>query len=118
MPVIAGVYYNRLKFNMPLQADPTILFVMNNPEIRRVAGEMLKVESPYNTYLYKGLPPGPICMPNLISLDAVLNMERHKYLYFCAREDFSGYHSFAENFNIHMKNAARYQRALNRKGIK
>lgn len=118
MPVIAGVYYNRLKRGMLLQADPTVIFALNDNTIRRVGGAMLQVESPYNTYKYKGLPPGPICIPNQQSIDAVLNMHKHNYIYFCAREDFSGYHNFASNFAQHAINAQKYQRALNKRGVK
>lgn len=118
MTLVAGVYYNRMIRGMLLQADPTILFAINDKSIRRVGGEMLKIASPYNTYLNKGLPPGPICMPSVQAINAVLNMTRHKYIYFCAKEDFSGYHNFAASFDQHQVNARKYQRALNAKGIK
>jgi len=118
MSTVAGVYLNRLKRGMPLQADPTLLFIANNPEIKRVGGKLLELESPYNTYKYKGLPPGPICVPNSFTIDAVLNTKPHSYLYFCAREDLSGYHNFAASFVQHQRNAVRYQRMLNQKGIK
>ena len=118
MPLVAGVYYNRLMRGMLLQADPTILFAINDKSIRRVGGEMLKIESPFNTYVNKGLPPGPICMPSVQAINAVLNMTHHKYIYFCAKEDFSGYHNFAATFEQHQVNARKYQRALNAKGIK
>ncbi len=118
IPVVAGVYYNRLAKKMPLQADPTILFVLNDNRIKRVGGEMLKINSPYNTYTNVGLPPGPICMPSVQAINAVLHLKKHKYLYFCAKEDFSGYHNFAVDFNGHQLNARKYQRALNKKGIK
>lgn len=117
MPKVAGVYYNRLKRGMPFQADPTILFALNDKSIRRVSGNMLKIVSPYNSYTNKGLVPGPICVPSIQAIDAVLNLERHKYIYFCAKEDFSGFHRFAANFNEHMINARKYQRELNKKGI-
>jgi UPF0755 protein len=117
MPVVAGVYYNRLQKGMPFQADPTILFALNDKTIRRVSGVMLKQVSPYNTYLYTGLIPGPICVPSVQAIDAVLNLQRHHYLYFCAKEDFSGYHNFATTFAQHQLNARKYQRELNRRGI-
>jgi UPF0755 protein len=117
MPIVAGVYYNRLKRGMPFQADPTILFAVNDKSIRRVSGKMLKEVSPYNTYLYTGLIPGPICVPNVHAIDAVLNLQRHNFLYFCAKEDFSGYHNFAATFAQHQLNARKYQRELNRRGI-
>ncbi len=118
MSTVAGVYLNRIRLNMPLQADPTILFVLNDPSIKRVSGSMLNINSPFNTYIVRGLPPGPICTPDIFTIDAVLSANNHKYIYFCAREDFSGYHNFASSFNEHLRNAAKYQRELNRKGIK
>ncbi len=117
MPVVAGVYYNRLQKGMMFQADPTVIYAMDDRTIKRVAGAMLDVESPYNTYKYKGLPPGPICVPSVQAVDAVLNMQRHKYIYFCAKEDLSGYHSFAATYAQHQVNATKYQRMLNKKGI-
>jgi len=117
MPDVAGVYINRIKKGMPLQADPTIIFAMNDNSIKRVYGKMLEIESPYNTYKYKGLPPGPICVPSSKTIDAVLNYHKHTYIYFCAKEDFSGFHNFASNFTQHQINARKYQHALNNKGI-
>lgn len=118
MPVVAGVYINRLRKNMPLQADPTVLFAINDKSIKRVTGKHLAVPSPYNTYLNAGLPPGPICAPSQQAIDAVLNYAQHKYYYFCAKDDLSGYHAFAINLDAHITNAAKYQRALNRMGIR
>jgi UPF0755 protein len=118
MPVVAGVYYNRLQKGMPFQADPTIIFAMNDRSIRRVAGPMLKINSPYNTYINKGLPPGPICIPSVNAIDAVLNLKPHNYIYFCAKEDFSGYHNFSSSFDQHCNYARKYQRELNRRGIR
>jgi UPF0755 protein len=118
MPVVAGVYYNRLKKGMLFQADPTVIYAMNDRSIKRVCGPMLDCESPYNTYRYKGLPPGPICVPSIQAIDAVLNLQHHKYIYFCAKEDFSGYHNFAETFAQHQVNARKYQRELNKRGIR
>ena len=118
-PVIAGVYLNRLKIGMPLQADPTVLFALKKLGIsRRVLHADLKIQSPYNTYQNKGLPPGPICLPELKSIDKTLDAEEHNYIYFCAREDFSGYSNFAETWAQHQENARKYQKALNERNIK
>ena len=116
-PKIAGVYLNRLRIGMPLQADPTLVFAAGDFSIKRLTAKQMAIDSPYNTYKYAGLPPGPINLPDINSLDAVLNFEKHSYLYFCAKEDFSGYHSFAVGYDEHLNNARRYQRALNAANI-
>jgi UPF0755 protein len=117
-PVIAGVYLNRLKLKMPLQADPTVIYAWNNYAIRRVMKKHTEIQSPYNTYLHAGLPPGPICLPSIASVDAVLHAANHSYLYFCAREDLSGYHNFASDLEGHTRNARKYQRALDKLNIR
>lgn len=117
MKTIAGVYMNRLKKRWPLQADPTLIFALGDYEIHRVLDIHKVIESPYNTYKYAGLPPGPICIPSIAAIDAVLNAENHKYFYFCAKDDLSGYHVFARNIDEHNANAEKYRRALNRKKI-
>jgi len=116
-PIIAGVYLNRLQKGMPLEADPTLVWALNDFSIKRVLNKHKKIDSPYNTYMYKGLPPGPITLPSIESLDAVLNAQKHNYLYFCAKEDFSGYSNFAETLTEHLKNAKKYQKALSERGI-
>ena len=116
-PKIAGVYLNRLRIGMPLQADPTLVFAAGDFSIKRLTAKQMAIDSPYNTYKYAGLPPGPINLPDINSLDAVLNFQKHSYLYFCAKEDFSGYHSFAVGYDQHLNNARRYQRALNAANI-
>jgi len=110
---IASVYLNRLNSGMPLAADPTIKFALKNFDLKRIYYGNLSTPSPYNTYRNKGLPPGPICTPQITTIDAVLNMPRTDYLFFVAKSDFSGYHQFTNNFAEHEKYAKQYQQALN-----
>ena len=117
MPLIAGVYLNRIKKEMPLQADPTLLFIANDPSRKRVTAELIAAVSPYNTYLNTGLPPGPICCPSVQAIDAVLNASKTPYYYFCAAPDFSGKHLFAKTLQQHNVNAMKYRRALNKMGV-
>jgi conserved hypothetical protein, YceG family len=117
MPRIAGVYINRLNRRWPLQADPTLVFAHGDYNIRRVLDVHKKIDSPYNTYKYAGLPPGPICIPSIAAIDAVLDAEKHNYFYFCAKDDLSGYHVFASNINEHNRNAEKYRKALNKNKI-
>ena len=117
-PMIAGMYYNRLKAGMPLQADPTVKFALKDFALRRIYNKLLQTDSPYNTYKNTGLPPGPIKIASIAGIDAVLNHVRHDYLYMCAKEDFSGTHNFAKTYQEHLKNAGRYTKALNQRGIK
>ena len=116
-PKVAGMYLNRLKRGMLLQADPTLKFAIGDFTIRRILNKDKEIESPYNTYKYAGLPPGPISLPSIGALNAVLNAENHNYLYLCAKADFSGYHAFATNLDDHNKNAAQLHRALNEANI-
>ncbi len=118
MPTIAGLYLNRLQNGIKLEADPTVIFANNDFTIRRVLNRHLRTASPYNTYLNMGLPPGPITMPSIKAIDAVLNHENHNYIYMCAKEDFSGYHNFASNIGQHLINAKKFQQALNDRNIK
>lgn len=118
---MAGVYFNRLtadETNRRLQADPTLKFALKDFGIKRILNVHKQVNSPYNTYKYSGLPPGPINLPSIASLDAVLNYEKHNYLYFCAKEDFSGHHNFAVTYTEHLANARLYQAALNKRNIR
>lgn len=116
-PNIASAYLNRLKSGMKLQADPTARWAYGDFSIRRITSVQTSLASPYNTYYVNGLPPGPICTPSARSIDAVLNAPKTDYLYFCAREDFSGYHRFAATYDEHLKNARLYQQALNERNI-
>ncbi|MBR4936791.1 MAG: endolytic transglycosylase MltG [Bacteroidaceae bacterium] len=117
-PDIAGLYLNRLRKGMKLQADPTVKFALQDFGLRRILNKHLTCDSPYNTYVYAGLPPGPICLPSIASIDAVLNHTEHNYIYMCAKEDFSGTHNFAATYEEHKANARKYVQALNERGIK
>ena len=122
MTQVAGVYINRLRAGIPLQADPTVKFAMGNTSLRRILKRHLAYDSPYNTYKYAGLPPGPICIPPISALDATLAYadedNKHDYFYFCAKADFSGQHAFARTLSEHNRNARAYTRELNRRGIR
>ena len=118
MPRIAGVYINRLRRGIPLQADPTVKYAMQDFGLRRILHKHLKYPSPYNTYINKGLPPSPICMPGKNAIEAVLDFEEHDYFYFCARPTFDGYHNFARTLSEHNRNARAYSAELNRRKIK
>ena len=118
MPTVAGLYINRLKRGMPLQADPTVKFALGDPTRQRILKKDLEVNSPYNTYKHTGLPPGPIRIPSKQAIESVLNHSKHNYLYMCAKEDFSGTHNFAKTLSEHNANAKRYQNALNKLNIK
>lgn len=111
-PTIAGLYLNRLKQGIPLQADPTLVFAVGDFSLKRILNVHKEIDSPYNTYRNAGLPPGPINMPEIKSLEAVLNYKPSNYIYMCAKEDFSGRHNFTADYREHMNNAIRYQRAL------
>lgn len=117
-PKVARLYLNRLAANMPLQADPTVKYAIGDPTLRRITASMLRTPSPYNTYLNKGLPPGPIRMPERATIDAVLHAPQHNYIYMCAREDFSGYHNFTDDYAVHKANGTRYRAVLDARGIK
>ncbi len=117
-PIVAGLYINRLRKGIPLQADPTVIFGVGDFSIRRVLNVHLKVESPYNTYRNKGLTPGPIRIPTVSGLDAVLNFDKNDFIYMCAKETFDGQHNFAITYAEHIVNARRYQKALNERGVK
>lgn len=122
-PIVAGLYINRLKRGIPLQADPTIVYILkqqNGPdfEVKRVLYKDLKIKSPYNTYINRGLPPSLIAMPDISSIDGVLNHQKHNYLYMCASVEKLGYHEFASSLSQHNRNARKYQKWLNNKGIR
>ena len=117
-PIIAGLYINRLHKGMLLQADPTVKFAMQNFTLKRILNKHLTIDSPYNTYKYAGLPPGPIRIPSIVGIESVLYYTQHNYLYMCAKEDFSGTHNFASSLTQHNINAQRYQRELNRRNIR
>lgn len=116
-PMIAGVYLNRLRIGMPLQADPTLKFALGMDTLSRLLNADMRIDSPYNTYTHVGLPPGPINLPEPRFIDAVLHPSKNNYLYFCAREDLSGYSNFSATYEQHQVNARRYQQALNKRGI-
>jgi UPF0755 protein len=117
-PLMASVYINRLRIGMPLQADPTVKYAMEDFGLRRILNVHTRYDSPFNTYEYRGLPPGPICSPSVITLDAVLNSPTTEYLFFCAKADFSGYHAFARTLAEHNRNAREYHAALNARRIR
>lgn len=117
-PKVARLYLNRLAKRMKLQADPTVKFAVGDFSLRRIVGKHLRTNSPYNTYIHEGLPPGPIRLPEKTTLDGVLNAPPHNYIYMCAKEDFSGYHNFSADYAAHQANAKRYREALDKKGIR
>ena len=117
-PTVAGLYINRLKRGIPLQADPTVKFALGDFARKRILKKDLETDSPYNTYKHKGLPPGPIRIPSKQALESVLNYAKHNYIFMCAKEDFSGTHNFATTLAEHNRNAQRYQQALNKLNIK
>lgn len=117
-PIVARLYLNRLDRGMRLQADPTVKYAVGDFTLRRILQKHLQTESPYNTYLNNGLPPGPIRMPEASTIDAVLNAPNHDFIYMCAKEDFSGRHNFAKTLQEHENNAAKYRAALNAHGIR
>lgn len=116
-PIVAGLYLNRLKRGMRLEADPTVKFAVGDFTLRRILFRHLEVESPYNTYKNGGLPPGPIRIPSIQAIEGTLSPQQHNYLFMCAKDDLSGRHNFATTHAEHARNAARYQRALNERGI-
>lgn len=116
--IIAGLYMNRLNKGMLLQSDPTVKYAIGDFARKRILNADLQIDSPYNTYKYKGLPPGPIRIPEASTMDSVLRYQHNNYLYMCAKEDFSGYHNFTSNPAVHAQNAARYRAALNARNIK
>lgn len=118
MARVAGVYINRLERGMLLQADPTLKYAAGDPTIKRVLNSHKEIDSPYNTYMYLGLPPTPIAMPDMAAIEGVINYEEHDYLYFCARPEMDGRHNFARTLAEHNRNAAAYHRALDRMNIK
>jgi UPF0755 protein len=116
--IIAGLYLNRIRKDMPLQSDPTVRYAIGDFSVSRILNKDLQVDSPYNTYKYPGLPPGPICIPEISSLDAVLNYDKNDYLFMCAKEDFSGHHNFSKTLQQHLIYAKKYQQALNQRNIR
>lgn len=114
---VAGLYIHRMQIDMPLQSDPTVIFAIGDFNIHRVTLAQTRYQSPYNTYLNNGLPPGPIRIPSIQGIDAVLNYDHNDYVYMCAKEDFSGSHNFTSSYSEHLANARRYQQALNKRGI-
>ncbi|MFA7115902.1 MAG: endolytic transglycosylase MltG [Bacteroidales bacterium] len=114
-PTIAGVYVNRLKRHMKIQADPTIHYILlqQNIQVNRILYNHLRIKSPYNTYKYRGLPPGPITIPTINAIDAVLNYQHHNYLYFCANPELDGTHLFSSTYRQHLKLARKFHKVLN-----